>query len=384
MFNKILCKFQIIGLVCLGLFVLLVIPVNAHEFPPQQVIVNKLPGSSFQVLLTTSKVDLVEATKIKESDIIPSNIDLNKYFLEHIKFKYIEDISWKINLITIDNLNEKELLISLFFEPSKVPSSNNYKLEYTAIIKEVPHQEAIVSINAPFYQPALAKINSLKYVPAEGKLGIVDVNYSTVDSVLDILLVFKLGIFHILGGIDHLLFLLIILLGSKFNSGKEQKSISNNILSNLKPTFISSAKIVGLYTIGHTISLILAAMGYSPLPAYIIEVLVAITLFITAGMALLGIHIDKNKWIVVLFGLIHGFAFSEVLTTLSIVGWQFVGSIVSFNLGIEFIQLVLIIVTTPIILWLTNQKYYTKIFRVLMIMVMVLSIFWTINRIMGR
>jgi HupE / UreJ protein len=354
---------------------------KAHDFPPQQVVIGRTAGSTFQVMLTTLKSDLLSAAQLEDKNITKDNADLIEYFKNHIKFKFIEPIEWKTTIESIENINDKELFIILLFTPNKIPSSNNYKLEYTAIIKEVQLQEALISINAPFYAKDLSKINTLKYSTAQGQLGIIDVNYSMWDSFLDFVMIFKLGMFHILGGIDHLMFLLIILVHSRSNNDiKVSKTLGNKYLNIIKPTLISSVKIVGLYTIGHTISLTLASFGVMPFDAKIIEVLVAITLLVSALMAIFNVNIDKNKWLVVLFGLIHGFAFSEVLREMSIVGWQLVMSVISFNLGIEFIQLVIIAITTPIIIWLTKQKSYPILYRSAMVLVILISIFWIYER----
>ena len=153
------------------------------------------------------------------------------------------------------------------------------------------------------------------------------------------------GIEHILIGPDHILFLIGLLL--------------------LGGTFARLALIVTSFTIGHSITLSLAALDLVSPPARIIEPLIALTIVVVGADNLLVLRTKKSAppapsaalesaalesaadiraWLAVAFGLIHGFGFAYVLKEFGLpkaaLGW----SLFAFNLGVEIGQLLIVIV----------------------------------------
>ena len=128
------------------------------------------------------------------------------------------------------------------------------------------------------------------------------------------------GIHHILIGPDHLLFLLgLLLMGGSFRQ---------------------LVKIVTAFTIGHSITLSLAALDIVTLPSTLVEPAIALTIVIVGADNLLrGQGRDLRFWLALAFGLIHGFGFASVLKEFglpqSALGW----SLFSFNVGVELGQL---------------------------------------------
>ena len=138
------------------------------------------------------------------------------------------------------------------------------------------------------------------------------------------------GIEHILIGPDHILFLIGLLL--------------------LGGTMPRLALIVTSFTIGHSITLSLAALDVVSPPARIIEPLIALTIVVVGADNLLVIRNSADKkaadiraWLAVAFGLIHGFGFAYVLKEFGLpkvaLGW----SLFAFNLGVEIGQLIIVI-----------------------------------------
>lgn len=141
------------------------------------------------------------------------------------------------------------------------------------------------------------------------------------------------GIQHILIGPDHILFLIGLLL--------------------LGGTLSRLALIVTSFTIGHSITLSLAALDVIAPPARIIEPLIALTIVVVGADNLLVIRnaktndgkaTDIRAWLAVAFGLIHGFGFAYVLKEFGLpkaaLGW----SLFAFNLGVEIGQLMIVLV----------------------------------------
>jgi hypothetical protein len=144
-----------------------------------------------------------------------------------------------------------------------------------------------------------------------------------------------LGFLHILDGMDHLLFLLALVIPTR--------SIRALVL------------IVTAFTVAHTITLISAALGLAPAALWfpaLIETLIALSIFYAACENVLGVR-QHYRWMLAYgFGLIHGFGFSFVLADrLQFAGGHLISSLLAFNVGVELGQLLVVGVAVPA-LWL--------------------------------
>ena len=141
------------------------------------------------------------------------------------------------------------------------------------------------------------------------------------------------GIEHMLGGLDHLLFVLCLVL-----------------------PFRQWRPLVGMvtaFTVAHSITLIAAALGVVPAAAWfapLVEVLIAASIVYMAVENVLGARAER-RWIVAfVFGLVHGFGFSAALgDTLQFAGAHLVTSLLAFNVGVELAQLGVLLVMIPVL-----------------------------------
>jgi len=149
---------------------------------------------------------------------------------------------------------------------------------------------------------------------------------------------FLLGIEHILTGYDHLLFLLALILRG------------GNLLSLLK--------IITAFTVAHSITLALAALNVVMLPERLVEATIALSIAYVAAENLFMKRAVSHRWAVsFLFGLVHGFGFSNVLRELGLPQEGLLWSLLSFNLGVEFGQAMAVIAILPLLLWLRRTRF---------------------------
>jgi hypothetical protein len=139
------------------------------------------------------------------------------------------------------------------------------------------------------------------------------------------------GFRHILGGIDHLLFLLCLVLPFR----------------RLRPLVV----LVTAFTVAHSISLGAAAFGFVPDALWfppLIETLIAATIVYMALENIVGSNV-RRRWVVAFaFGIIHGFGFSFLLReSFQFAGDHLVTSLVAFNLGVELGQIAVLLVLVP-------------------------------------
>ena len=134
-----------------------------------------------------------------------------------------------------------------------------------------------------------------------------------------------IGVHHILIGPDHILFLVGLLL--------------------LGGTWMALVRIVTAFTLGHSLTLSLAALALLTPPASVIEPAIALSIiFVGADNLTRGTGRDVRAWVALAFGLVHGFGFANVLREFGLpreaLGW----SLLSFNVGVEIGQLAIVIV----------------------------------------
>jgi hydrogenase/urease accessory protein HupE len=149
---------------------------------------------------------------------------------------------------------------------------------------------------------------------------------------------FKMGIEHILTGYDHLVFLLGLVLAR----GRVRQLVG----------------VVTAFTVAHSITLALAAFGvWAPSPR-IIEPAIALSI-VYVGVENFFVKDASKRWrITVPFGLIHGFGFAGALQEISLPRAQIPGALLSFNLGVEAGQLVVMAIVLPVIFSLRKQDWF--------------------------
>ena len=167
----------------------------------------------------------------------------------------------------------------------------------------------------------------------------------------------KLGVRHIWFGFDHLLFLIALVLPAAMIRRERQWEPVTEFNSAL----FYVIKIVTLFTIAHTVALSLAAFSVIDLPTRLVELVIAISVAIVALDILFPIFKKKIIWVVIIFGLFHGFGFASVLSHLGVPGEHTVLSLLGYNLGIEIGQVAVILIILPMLYLIKDYTFFPKI-----------------------
>ncbi len=183
------------------------------------------------------------------------------------------------------------------------------------------------------------------------------------------------GIWHIWIGIDHILFLIALILpGVLQRENGRWKPVDN-----LKPALLHVVKIVTLFTIAHSITLSLAALDLVNLNIRLVESVIAASVVLAAVHgALGGRHVS---WIVFVFGLFHGFGFANVLGHLAVDRSALVPVLLGFNVGVEIGQLAILLVAFPILYALRRWALYPRLVLQLgSALIATLALVWLLER----
>jgi hypothetical protein len=169
--------------------------------------------------------------------------------------------------------------------------------------------------------------------------------------------IFRLGMRHIAEGTDHLLFLLALLLPAPLlASGSRWAGFAGG-----RRSLLRILKIVTAFTLGHSITLALAALGFVRVPSRPIEVMIAVSILVSAIHALRPLFPGKEAGIAAFFGLIHGLAFAATLGELGLGRWERVAGILAFNLGIETMQLIVVTAIIPSLVLMSRTRAYLSV-----------------------
>lgn len=163
-----------------------------------------------------------------------------------------------------------------------------------------------------------------------------------------------LGLEHIATGTDHLMFLFALLLAAPaVASGGSWRSRRGT-----RDTLLVLARVVSAFTVGHSITLAISALGGGGLPSVFVEAAIAITILVTAVHAFRPIFPRREALVACAFGLVHGLAFASALAGRDLGRAQMIWTLLGFNVGIELAQLGLLFVVMPWVLILARTRAY--------------------------
>ena len=178
--------------------------------------------------------------------------------------------------------------------------------------------------------------------------GAVDRLIGTPPSLLELLFDFvKLGAEHVLAGIDHVLFVLSLLLGAASAMVKSPARALRNV-----------AWLVTGFTLGHSVTLIVAALGILALPSRLTESMIALSIVVVAVQNVLDENPRGRVPTSARFGLGHGFGFASALAETGLPRQGAVPALLAFNVGIEVAQLGIVLVCFPALAWARHRPWY--------------------------
>ena len=378
-----------INLSFLFLFVLTSAQAFAHQFAPTEATV-KL--SSEGKVVVNVDIDVIEMFQQvinlegRESTFMakPFTIDdFDQMLIEKVRGLPATDIAQALELVeknilqrTFIDTGEEELYIEDVLLPSvnfvqsllaQPPEYTDYRIT-TIMHRSLPQDIHSIRIQFPgelgsvkLGQPELPSM-----LVAAGSLSmLISLDRAEKPSAIaQISNYLYQGILHIIPkGLDHILFILaLFLLSTQF-----------------KPLLWQ----VTVFTLAHTITLLLAGYQLVNVSGSIVEPLIALSIAFVALENML--HNQLKSWrilIIFAFGLLHGLGFASVLLDLGLpTQWAFI-SLISFNVGVEFGQLFVVAGAFLLVGWFRNKEWYRKVVVLPASgLIAATGLFWTIERL---
>ena len=266
------------------------------------------------------------------------------YTKKHLLFKNCTLTPLKL---TVKN----EIVIDEYFKLS-CPQYNRFDIFFDMFTDKDKTQIGVLKIGSTV----------LNFSAYEKKRSITLHNKSSFASFL------KLGVMHILEGVDHITFLLMLLLPAVMYGRDKKESLKNILL------------IISAFTLSHSVSLSLSAFEILTPEPKIIEILIAVSIFFTAFNNIVHLISYQKEWLIAFFfGFIHGFAFSEALRGLDVKLENFVKIVLGFNIGVEIGQILIVLVFLPIMFFII--KRWKKAYTLLSVAGIFMSAVWMMERI---
>lgn len=304
------------------------------------------------------------------------------YLLQHITVTTLHGRRWtlvidKVEFVQIAGPPDLHAILKM-----TAPTNGDARrltIAWRAIIDTVPNH-FVLFVNRSDY--SAGKINDDRQVlgALQGDRHRLVIDRGQASSVKGFQAAVTLGMRHIAEGHDHLLFLIALLLPAPLLAvgglwcGKQP----------IRVALWQLTKIVSAFTIGHSLTLIGAALFAWRLPAQPVEIGIALSILVSAIHAWRPIFAGREPMVAAGFGLVHGLAFATVVANFGLGVAEKALSILGFNLGIELVQLLVILAVMPSLLMLSRTRFYPILRTTGAAAAGLAAIAWLIERVFDR
>jgi hypothetical protein len=258
----------------------------------------------------------------------------------------------------------------LAFTAACTPLASPFRLRYSLLFDLDPTHRGLVQWTAPGAKGSQALVFGVGSAEQELQLAAPSAWETLRQYVTE-------GVWHIWIGFDHILFLLALLLPAVVVrvDGRWQPAPT------LRGAVVEVVKVVTAFTVAHSITLSLAALGVVSLPSRLVESVIAASVVLAALNNVWG-RIDRRRWVMAfVFGLIHGFGFASVLADLGLPQDALVLALVGFNVGVELGQLAIVLAFVPLAFRLRRTRFYlTGVLAGGSLLVALVALWWFIER----
>ena len=245
------------------------------------------------------------------------------------------------------------------------------KLRYSLLFDQDNLHRALVKIDLPDSQ------SSAILSPERPEVSLTKAN----DSLTHVLARYLIeGVWHIWIGVDHILFLLSLLILA-FLEPTRKSVIHWPAVKNVKTSVLDVLTVVTAFTLAHSITLGLTIFKWLEPSADLIEPVIALSVVAAALNNLLGWAALRRWQLAFAFGLVHGFGFANVLLDLGLPSDQLAIALGGFNLGVELGQIAIVLVFLPLAWTLRHTIFYRWVVVVGgSLAIAALGLIWTLQR----
>lgn len=246
-----------------------------------------------------------------------------------------------------------EVRAQLVLTPPANGSPTRFRLEYEVILREIATHIAVLAVQSDWERGVSANQPELL---ANLRFGehTLSIQRSAGSAWAGPLGMFRLGMEHIAAGVDHVLFLFTLLLIAPASIRGGQPQSPKAARAVLRQIFFA----VSAFTLGHSLALVLGVIGWLRLPSQPVEIAIAVSVLLSALHAVRPLYPGREAVVTGGFGLIHGLAFAASLAAFELDPAHLAAALLGFNLGIEAVQLLIMLATLPALLLLRTTPWF--------------------------
>jgi hypothetical protein len=281
--------------------------------------------------------------------------ELKDYVRAHVRPSAPDGRPWTVSVRGVIPVVEQspDVRVSLTMTPPPGAPVDRLTFRYDAIFHHLVTHTAMVTLAGDWRNGILSEAPVLLGTMRDTNSELV-IDRSGGSWFRGFAAMFRLGGRHIAEGTDHLLFLLALILpaplvaaGGRWGGYAGGSTALRRIV-----------KVVTAFTVGHSVTLLLGALGWVRLPGTVVESAIALSILVSAVHALVPVFRGRELFIAGGFGLVHGLAFAATLREFGFDPLTMVSSVLGFNLGIEAFQLLVILAVMPCLLLLARSRVY--------------------------
>lgn len=285
--------------------------------------------------------------------------ELAGYVRRHFSVRGTDGRAWSIEVLGLQvALAEQpiDLVVRLRLAPPEGATARRFTVRSLVILHEVMNHFTVVSARQDWNQGRLGGPPELlgtlqAYAP---ELTIDRAEGSAWQGFRAVLM---LGVRHIAEGTDHLLFLLLLVLTAPLRTAEGRWAGPEGLRS-------SGRKLIALvtaFTAGHSLTLVIGSLGWLGVPERWVEVLIAVSILVSAAHVLRPFLAGREPLVAAGFGLVHGLAFASALGGFQFGAAQLAAALLAFNLGIELVQIAIVAAVAPLLVVLSRRPSYRRV-----------------------
>jgi HupE / UreJ protein len=356
-------------------------PASAHPMPHSVVLLDVHPDRiEAQVALPVDDLHLasgLDAVAQPEQVITRDGDAVRAYLAGHVR-PATDGVPWTVSVadLSVRDAEQtatgpyREVVAHLLLRPPSGLGTRRFTFAYDAVVHQVVTHTVLVALRTDW---ATGRVGADGVGEDGRELGVIAVDSRTMTVAplpvdLDsggawegFLGMLRLGGHHIAEGTDHLLFLLTLLLPAPLLLTTRRRWGGP---AGPRRAAAAIGRITLAFTVGHSVTLALSALGRIDIPARPVEAAIAASILVSAVHAVRPLFPGREALIAGLFGLVHGMAFSFTLAELDLSTFQLVVSLLGFNLGIELVQLLVVALVLPPLVVLARADVAYRVLRI--------------------
>lgn len=270
---------------------------------------------------------------------------------------------WKID----SHFNESYLLVPL---RAQCALAGAIRVNYNAFFKEDAEHKLLLNLHSNAATSSRVLSDSQRNIDWDAASGSA---WTTLSEFV------YQGMVHIWIGIDHILFLLSLLLTCVLVRRDSQWFAQASV----RRIVINATWIVTAFTLAHSITLSATALGLIHFSSRWVEVGIALSVFLVALNNIFPVVV-RLGWLTFAFGLLHGMGFAGVLGELGLPADQQLLTVLAFNLGVEIGQMAIVLLLLPLFIVVRKYIWYARYALTgTSVVIAVVALQWVVERWLG-